>query len=145
MIPVCPKCDVQLFIIEFKGIELDFCYQCRGVWLDRGELEDLLIRGGAKADDALLTALGQKGRLISGRKNLCPKCDSPLHEILIECEGKSQLTLDRCPREHGIWFDAHELEDLLERFPPQCNAGQVIEYLHEIFGASREMNTEENA
>ncbi|WP_144391617.1 zf-TFIIB domain-containing protein [Pleionea sediminis] len=43
----CPHCDIPLMISERKGIEIDFCSQCRGVWLDRGELDkiiDLSIR-----------------------------------------------------------------------------------------------------
>jgi len=30
-----------------QGIEIDYCPQCRGVWLDRGELDKLIERGGA--------------------------------------------------------------------------------------------------
>lgn len=38
--PVCP--DKELLMIERQGIELDYCPTCRGVWLDRGELDRLL-------------------------------------------------------------------------------------------------------
>lgn len=39
----CPTCDSSsLVITERSGIEIDYCTQCRGVWLDRGELEKLL-------------------------------------------------------------------------------------------------------
>ena len=39
----CPVCkDVTLLISEKKGIEIDYCPECRGIWLDRGELEKLL-------------------------------------------------------------------------------------------------------
>lgn len=41
----CPTCDSSsLVITERSGIEIDYCTQCRGVWLDRGELEKLLKR-----------------------------------------------------------------------------------------------------
>ena len=39
----CPVCkDVTLLMSEKKGIEIDYCPDCRGIWLDRGELEKLL-------------------------------------------------------------------------------------------------------
>jgi Zn-finger nucleic acid-binding protein len=40
----CPKCSVTLSISERQGVEIDYCPQCRGVWLDRGELDKLIER-----------------------------------------------------------------------------------------------------
>ena len=40
----CPSCNVELKISERQGIEIDYCPQCRGVWLDRGELDKLIER-----------------------------------------------------------------------------------------------------
>ena len=38
----CPVCkNVTLLMTEKKGIEIDYCPECRGIWLDRGELEKL--------------------------------------------------------------------------------------------------------
>lgn len=42
---LCPVCaDVQLTISSREGVEIDHCPQCRGVWLDRGELDKILDR-----------------------------------------------------------------------------------------------------
>jgi len=40
----CPVCDVTLSISAREGVEIDFCPQCRGVWLDRGELDKIIDR-----------------------------------------------------------------------------------------------------
>jgi Zn-finger nucleic acid-binding protein len=40
--PVCPNTD--LLMTERSGIEIDYCPQCRGVWLDRGELDKIIER-----------------------------------------------------------------------------------------------------
>lgn len=40
----CPTCKIALLISERQGIEIDYCQQCRGVWLDRGELDKLIER-----------------------------------------------------------------------------------------------------
>jgi Zn-finger nucleic acid-binding protein len=40
----CPVCNVELRPTDRNGIEIDFCPQCRGVWLDRGELDKIMER-----------------------------------------------------------------------------------------------------
>ena len=40
----CPVCQVSLVMSERQGVEIDYCPQCRGVWLDRGELDKILER-----------------------------------------------------------------------------------------------------
>jgi Zn-finger nucleic acid-binding protein len=40
----CPRCGVGLAMSERQGIEIDYCPQCRGVWLDRGELDKIVER-----------------------------------------------------------------------------------------------------
>jgi Zn-finger nucleic acid-binding protein len=133
MIRVCPKCDVPLFILHFKDIEIDFCNHCRGLWLDAGELEALMEQTGADAHDPLLKFQQQSGTQPNGRPHLCPRCDAPLHEIQVDHAGTPRLTLDKCPREHGLWFDDDELQQLLSMFPPESGAGKTIDYLNEIF------------
>lgn len=41
----CPVCkDAKLVMSERQGIEIDYCPNCRGVWLDRGELDKIIER-----------------------------------------------------------------------------------------------------
>ena len=40
----CPIDGATLLMSERQGVEIDYCPQCRGVWLDRGELDKLLQR-----------------------------------------------------------------------------------------------------
>lgn len=40
----CPSCRVALVMSERQGVEIDYCPQCRGVWLDRGELDKIIER-----------------------------------------------------------------------------------------------------
>jgi len=40
----CPVCRVPLVMSERQGVEIDYCPQCRGVWLDRGELDKIMER-----------------------------------------------------------------------------------------------------
>ena len=41
----CPSCpETALLMMDRQGVEIDYCPQCRGVWLDRGELDKLIER-----------------------------------------------------------------------------------------------------
>lgn len=46
---LCPVCHTGLNMSERQGVEIDYCPQCRGVWLDRGELDKIIERS-AQAD-----------------------------------------------------------------------------------------------
>ena len=38
----CPVCNIPLLITERQSVEIDYCQKCRGVWLDRGELDKII-------------------------------------------------------------------------------------------------------
>jgi Zn-finger nucleic acid-binding protein len=44
--PVCP--ETSLVMSDRQGVEIDYCPKCRGVWLDRGELDKLIERSAAQ-------------------------------------------------------------------------------------------------
>ena len=45
----CPSDGTTLLMSERQGVEIDYCPQCRGVWLDRGELDKILERAQAES------------------------------------------------------------------------------------------------
>ncbi|MEY3342738.1 MAG: hypothetical protein RL090_422 [Bacteroidota bacterium] len=47
----CPTCQVPLVMTERSGVEIDYCPQCRGVWLDRGELDKIIERSAQAIGD----------------------------------------------------------------------------------------------
>jgi uncharacterized protein len=48
----CPVCHVDLVMSERHGVEVDYCPKCRGVWLDRGELDKIVEKAMASATPA---------------------------------------------------------------------------------------------
>ncbi len=38
----CPNCEATLIMTERQGVEIDYCPKCRGVWLDKGELDKII-------------------------------------------------------------------------------------------------------
>lgn len=45
----CPIDKTDLVMSDRHGVEIDYCPKCRGVWLDRGELDKIIERGAARA------------------------------------------------------------------------------------------------
>jgi Zn-finger nucleic acid-binding protein len=47
----CPVDGATLAMTERSGVEIDYCPECRGVWLDRGELDNLIAAGSSQRGD----------------------------------------------------------------------------------------------
>ena len=48
-VPVkCPLCNINTDIIDLAGVELDYCYNCSGIWFDKGELTKLVRAPGKR-------------------------------------------------------------------------------------------------
>ena len=58
----CPVCnDANLVMSERQGVEIDYCPQCRGVWLDRGELDKIIERSASPAPQTQAPAANYSG------------------------------------------------------------------------------------
>jgi Zn-finger nucleic acid-binding protein len=44
----CPACNVQMLMTERQGTQIDYCPQCRGIWLEKGKLDRIIERSGAE-------------------------------------------------------------------------------------------------
>jgi uncharacterized protein len=63
----CPTDDTPLVMTDRQGIEIDYCPQCRGVWLDRGELDKLIER----------SVIGASGNVAPSGQ---PRSDTPRYD-----------------------------------------------------------------
>jgi Zn-finger nucleic acid-binding protein len=125
MIPVCPHCDIGLMILRYKGVEIDFCDQCRGIWLDAGELEQFVTQSDSPLN---IKDTGHS----SPSKRVCPRCDAAMCEAYLSISPSEELSLDRCPKGHGLWFDDRELQRLLKH--QNVTQHSVVMFLDELFG-----------
>lgn len=68
----CPIDGTQLVMTERAGVEIDYCPQCRGVWLDRGELDKIIERSAPQPAPQEVADRGRRtedhGRSQGGRK-----------------------------------------------------------------------------
>ena len=99
----CPRCKSAAIILELSGVEIDYCPDCGGIWLDAGELELLLED---KADKVM--ELFKKERVSKEKKLRCPACNRKMEKIVL-----NDTRIDRCPKGHGFWFDKGELVEII--------------------------------
>jgi Zn-finger nucleic acid-binding protein len=63
----CPHCEKDLLMTERSGVEIDYCPGCRGIWLDRGELDKIIEKSAQDmANHQSLPPLQQPNRSSSG-------------------------------------------------------------------------------
>ena len=111
MIMDCPVCREAMITLELDDVEIDYCIGCGGIWLDTGELEMLI--GDAQKAKALLESF-TTGLTIREKPRRCPICGKKMEKV-VAGTGESDLFIDRCRRNDGIWFDRGELDDILTR------------------------------
>lgn len=132
---MCPKCREAMIIVEYEGVETDCCLSCGGTWLDAGELAWLGELAGAqpgKITEAIKSAV--PGPRVERR---CPRCRKKLRVITVAAEPAVEL--DRCPRGHGLWFDAGEMEAVISAFH-DGEEGTVAGLLAELHHHQMETN-----
>ena len=125
----CPACKDAMITLELSEVEIDYCTECNGVWLDSGELE-LLFGDAQKAKDLISSFRTATSADEKSRK--CPICDKKMEEIVAGA-GEPALLVDRCVKGDGLWFDRGELNEIIER--AKLDADNKIKHLlAEIFG-----------
>lgn len=72
----CPNDNNNLVMSDRNGVEIDYCPECRGVWLDRGELDKIIDRAGAQAAPAVQQAPPQQPQQYAQPQYGQPRYDS---------------------------------------------------------------------
>lgn len=58
----CPIDQTELVMTDRQGVEIDYCPKCRGVWLDRGELDKIIDRSAGGSSEQARYATSDQGR-----------------------------------------------------------------------------------
>ncbi len=132
---LCPVCPVEMFVLEFELVEIDYCPECKGVWLDSGELELIGQKAGTLHGELLSTLDEQRGERPAGGKRRCPICRKRLREVRTQTDPP--IVLDKCPRGHGLWFDAGELPAVV-RAAGADEDNVLARFFGELSGAKQE-------
>ncbi|PID60800.1 MAG: hypothetical protein CR986_03455 [Ignavibacteriae bacterium] len=123
----CPNCNNPLIVIEFEEIETDFCTNCKGIWLDAGELELFLTDSSDKTE--LLNSF-QKGINSREKKKKCPICRTKMEKTLVS--NDKNTVLDECSKGHGFWFDNGEILEVISEHEVNSN-NKIIKVLKDMY------------
>jgi Zn-finger nucleic acid-binding protein len=136
----CPVCRHAMVTLELNEVEIDNCVACGGIWLDAGELETL-IEDAQKATSLLASFQVSKDTREKPRR--CPICDKKMHKILVP-SSDHPLLIDRCRRNHGLWFDQGELDDILAHAQLDKD-NKIRQLLADMFGRHPETPSEDHS
>lgn len=123
----CPVCDELMIVLELDQIEIDYCTNCEGIWLDGGELELLLEEASEK--EAVLSSFSVDNSS-DEKKIRCPICLKKMEKVLVGSDKK--ILIDRCMKHHGLWFNKGELYDVV-KLGSLDEENKVLTFLKEIF------------
>ncbi len=126
---MCPVCRIPLVGFELEGIELDRCVDCRGIWLDPGELEAIAEAAGVPPGGLTAALRASAGKKHGERK--CPRCGRRLKTVRIG--PQNSMEIDHCPRGDGLWFDHGEMDLLIASFDAG-EEGAVARFLSSLTG-----------
>jgi Zn-finger nucleic acid-binding protein len=119
----CPVCKKAMIILEYDQVELDYCPYCAGCWLDQGELELLLDMPSQALDLSAITAAPRS-------KKRCPRCRK---KLLRENFPYTDVEVDICPRDGGIWLDAGELVTIAQSRCDNFTSKQLKDFFYAVF------------
>jgi Zn-finger nucleic acid-binding protein len=101
----CPVCNVDLQTSHDRGVEVEACPSCQGLWLTPAELDEL--------ENEVYSNEANKGSLYLTTQETalkCPICSAPLKQFDYRF---FDLQLDCCP-EHGFWLNRDQDNQILE-------------------------------
>ena len=135
----CPNCGGALFHATREGIRVDECQHCGGTWFDRDELR----QAKDTADDDLRwldfdVFTDHESFAASPGERSCPKCSSPMETLTYM---QSNVVVDACPSEHGVWLDEGEFDRIVERLEKLVLRMNVGEYRRRAMDELREVVT----
>ena len=131
----CPACEKTMLILEYKGIDLDHCPACGGVWLDAGEL-GLLLHGTPEPPAGLALANARPGT------RRCPRCPRKMNTGHFP---NSTIEVETCPALHGLWLDRGKLVALAREQAEKAGDDAVAQHLLELFGEQHNLTKEKTS
>ncbi len=114
----CQTCGhPQMEKMQYEGVEIEVCPRCGAKWLDNGELQRIVKLREERFDQAIIdevSELAKKSRSMPpaeiSRERFCPKCNASMTPV--NYQYSSNIIIDRCPNNHGVWLDPEELEKI---------------------------------
>ncbi len=129
----CPVDKSDMIAVEYNKIEVDHCPKCQGTWFDAGEIE-LLHKAKQASRETEVDVFNLPEAKTDEQRRKCPMCGRKMKKVLLGEEPK--VLIDICPRNHGLWFDNGEVEQLVSQFTLESR-GQadrhIVAHLGDVF------------
>ena len=106
----CPKCMSSMEIVKFSDVEVDRCTNCKGIWFDMLEHEQLKELKGSEIIDSGKPEVGKQYNELEDID--CPKCHTPM--IRMVDLKQPHIWYEGCTVCYGVFFDAGEFRDYKE-------------------------------
>ena len=103
----CPKCHSEMEEVTYgRGLVVDRCTNCKGIWFDTGEAEALKDKWMSEFIDSGDSDIGRKFNEIEDID--CPRCGKRMSKVSV---GKQPHIWYEACNEHGVYLDAGEFTD----------------------------------
>jgi Zn-finger nucleic acid-binding protein len=122
---ICPKCHAAMEQLTLHGVEVDRCTNCRGLWFDALEKEDLKRFKDAATIDIGDPKLGREYNKVDHIE--CPVCHTQM--IRMVDLDQPHIWYESCPVCYGSFFDAGEFKDYQQ--------DTVRDFLRDLFAPER--------
>lgn len=100
----------------YDGVLIDYCPECRGIWLDGGEFDAILLREGEETEKLWKKAKVEMAAVqrFVPEESHCRCCIQGFVETFV----KNGIEVDECDHCHGMFFDKGELDKCLDGAHP---------------------------
>ncbi len=131
-----------MIVVEYHGIELDFCTDCEGVWFDSGELELVLKIQSSEREISpfFIEMMKLPNARTTEKARKCPLCGRKMDKK--DIGDASHLLIDVCGKGHGLWCDGGEVVQFAELIrksegqQPDSN-NTAVAFLKEFFATKK--------
>jgi len=126
----CPHCSAELRAVEKKGVSVDECGSCGGMWLLQEKFDTL--RG---KEDRFIRWLDlplwkeDKAHHVSAGERSCPACSRRMYAL--DYHGH-EVTLDICTACKGVWLDKDEMKKMVAYMEDQVTDETIQDFLKDI-------------
>jgi Zn-finger nucleic acid-binding protein len=119
----CVKCGQAMVAKMVEDVEIDYCPGCRGLWLDKDEINQLAAKTGqALGELRALVQEGGEGQVSpEHRDRPCPACGGKMTVVLLR-----SISLEHCLQCDGIFLDRGELDRAMEEFSSHASEIELI-------------------
>jgi uncharacterized protein len=130
---ICPRCSSELQVMTLDGVPVHECRQCRGVWFERGELNQ--VADETTPDLAWIDFELWKDQELFNVAESALRCPADGQGMAAIHYGDTGVVVDHCVKCGGVWLDAGEFENLIQALKDEAAAMPASAYakaaLHE--------------